>query len=220
MAKKEKEPKEILRDLLVKLTRVFKKDMYIYKGKYCIAGPETDEEAIGVIVCTLEPQYEAVVKSEVIDKQDTNSQLILMNLTEAKTAIDAGIEIPIREVIFKDTIEEVVSKVNEITEMFSVDGMEWKSLGDNPELIQAIFKEKLIFRMPIDVDDNKFEENKEYISIASQMLPLITEKNIHGAYAHWELVEKEGDLCKFLINFAFTHFRLQAVYYVVILPFL
>lgn len=220
MAKKEKEPREILRDLLVKLTRVFKKDMYIYQGKYCIAGPESDEEAIGAIVCTLEPEYETVVKSEIIDHQDSKSQVILVNLAEAKVALDAGIEVPIREIIFKDTIEEVVTKVNEITEMFSADGMEWKSLGDDPDLIQAIFKEKLIFKMPIDVDDNKYEEDKEYISIASQMLPLITEKNIHGAYAHWELVEKEGDLCRFLINFAFSHFCLQAVYYVVILPFL
>ena len=220
MAKKEKEPREILRDLFVKLTKVFKKDMYIYQGKFCIAGPETDEEAIGVIVCTLEPKYEAVVKSEIIDNQDSKSPLILLNLSEAKEAIDAGKEVPIREVIFKDTIEECVTKINEVTEMFTVAGMVWKSLSDDPDLIQAIFKEKLIFKMPIDTDDNEFDGDKEYISIASQMLPLVTEENINGAFAHWEMVEKEEDLCKFLINFSFTHFRLQAVYYVVILPFL
>ena len=44
-------------DLLVKLNNVFK-DVYIIDRKYCLSGKESDEEALGDILCILNEKYE------------------------------------------------------------------------------------------------------------------------------------------------------------------
>ena len=56
MTKKEVSPLAIFRDLCVKLSRVFK-DVYIVRNKYCIGGKVSDEEALGEILCILEPKF-------------------------------------------------------------------------------------------------------------------------------------------------------------------
>lgn len=48
-------------DLLVKLNNVFK-DVYIIDRKYCLSGKESDEEALGDILCILNEKYEQTLE--------------------------------------------------------------------------------------------------------------------------------------------------------------
>ena len=216
MAKKEVSPLAIFRDLCVKLSRVFK-DVYIVRNKYCIGGKVSDEEALGEILCILEPKFSDAILN--LLGENKVSYFFIPDIKEAKEKIDEGIEfldLPFSWVVDTKTIEELQKKITMFDSSFNKEGIIWENLGEKEDLIKAIYVDRQIFNLPIEVQNG---EPKEYITIAKQMIPIVTEKTINGAFLHLHKDEEYENLFIIYIDFQFTHFRFHAIYHAIPTPF-
>lgn len=219
MVKKEKDQVAMLRGLFVKLKSVYKKDMYLFNKSFCIVGDIGDEDAIGMIVCILEPQYKEAIET-VLLKDVEPSILYEVQVPSIPKAIDSGDKLPVKAITNQNKIKSISQKISDITEKFNKDDLIWKNLGEDEELIKTLFEKKLIFKMPIARGEKTGSTKDEYITISSQMIPLCTAKTISSAFIHYEQVDDYEDLYMVQIKFKFTHFYMEAIYYVIMLPFL
>lgn len=81
----------------------------------------------------------------------------------------------------------------------------WEKLSDKKELIDTIFNQKRIYELKIPNSDH-------YITVAKQLFPLVTEKNMEEAYICLSDNDEFG-LYTLRVDFMFTHFRIQAIYH-------
>lgn len=263
--KKEVSHFDLFYDLLVKLNNVYK-DVYIIDNKYCISGKETDEEALGDIVCVIDDKYRNAMNSlgfsgsifienirnlksqmkEIPDefelfmdklKSLSSKELpddkleSLTYMLEADTPIEdickeinLDIDMDVLKESFKEsrksTIlksmispledEEILDKSRKLIEVFndnfSNPDIIWENMGTKDELIKSIYQDKRIFNM-------KIPNENSYITIAKQLFPIVTEKNISGAFMNLRKDDEFDDLYILMIDFVFSHFRFQAIYH-------
>ena len=97
---------DLFYDLLVKLNNVFK-DVYIIDHKYCIPGKETDTEALGDILCTLNEKY-----IQVLEKMNFSNQVYITNIRLFKAELK---EDPSDYDVIKEKITRLV-KENKVTD--------------------------------------------------------------------------------------------------------
>lgn len=212
MAKREKKQKSAndpLRDLLVKLRRVYK-DLYIINGSYCIAGNEAEEDSLGDVVCILEDKYQKILK-DVIDEP-----AIYLKPDNVKKALDNFEEkLPIK-IIAKIEQDELLKKLEDFNKDFLSENAIWKSVGKIEKLMKVLFEDKRVCELPISLFDPS--NATDYVTIAKQFVPSMTEKNATSVFMTLEREPKE-DLYRLLFEFNFTHYRFQAVYHVLPLPY-
>ena len=97
---------DLFYDLLVKLNNVFKA-VYIIDHKYCIPGKETDTEALGDILCTLNEKY-----IQVLEKMNFSNQVYITNIRLFKAELK---EDPSDYDVIKEKITRLV-KENKVTD--------------------------------------------------------------------------------------------------------
>lgn len=208
MAKKQKSANDDLRDLLVKLRKVYK-DVYIINGSYCLGGNETEEDSLGDIVCILEDKYQEILK-KVIDKP-----AIYLKPDDVKKALDGFDEkLPIKT-IAKIEEDELLKRLESFNNDFLSETAIWKNVGEDENLMQTLFVDKRLYMLPVSLFDK--ENTTDYVTIAKQFVPSMTEKNATSVFMTLEKVEEE-DIYKILFDFTFTHYRFQAVYHALALP--
>lgn len=229
MAKKEKAPITLVRDLLVKLGNIYK-DFYLYKGKYCIGGKKTEEDAFGTIVCTLESPYDTAMETFV-----GKEELYYCEIKPFKDWIDSVIkegnpliEDVIHTITFidilkiqrkKSIIEEIDEKISNVIENFSENDVVWKNLGEYTDLVKTVFTDKQIFNLPVSKIIDDLESN-DYITISKQLLPVITDKTVGDSFIYLKKLQFESEeLYEVYIDFLFTHFKMQCVYHVIPISF-
>lgn len=234
MGKKNVSPFTPLADLFVKLQKVYK-DVYFFRGVYCIPGVEDATGVVGDILCVLEPKYRDAVKMLFPEEECiyvTSTKELKEDLQQKikdEVTFDEGID---KKTLYGDFIktyegdqkqEKVnlcTSFVDKIEKRVFTDDTErvWDCLGSNPELISAFFTDKRVFNYPIVTKER--QEPEEYVTIAKQMIPLVSESNIGVSFISIEKSEEQPELYEILIDFRFSHFRMNALYYVLPLPIL
>ena len=85
----------------------------------------------------------------------------------------------------------------------------WTQISNLPELMKTIYVDKLIYLYTIKNDDGVEEE----ISLAKQMFPLMTEKTACDAYIMIRRSDEFDTLYTILVDFNFSHFRVQCMYH-------
>lgn len=205
---KVKEPSLIFRDLMVKMTKVYK-DFYYWNG-YCFAGPTSKESRLGTITCQLTPIYKEIFEAFVCteDKKD----VYLVVVADAKAAIDNGEMVP-KTVIPKESIQTagMIGGLNKTTALFQRSDIVWTPLSTDEALKQKLYTENMIYQKEI-IDNGE----KKHITVAKQLLPLVSIKNIEKAYMYIDDDDVEGThLKRILIDFDFTHFRMMCIYHAV-----
>ena len=209
MAKKEKSPVELMKELVIKFGQIFSTDMYIYKRKYCIPGVESKDNLLGDIICTLPEQYENVLSElEVPDIffindikgfrakfSDKDNTLTLEDFR--KSVNDPSIE------------SMILEDISSISKEHGDERNIWTQISNLPELMKTIYVDKLIYLYTIKNDDGVEEE----ISLAKQMFPLMTEKTACDAYIMIRRSDEFDTLYTILVDFNFSHFRVQCMYH-------
>lgn len=222
--KKEKPPIMLVKDLLVKLNNVYK-DIYLYKNKFCIGAKNTNEEALGDILCTLEPVYEEAVKKFIgVDEviyidikpfKEWISSCITDGLCTSENVIHVINFMDYAKVVRKKSeIQSVIEKVDKLYERFHVDGIVWKNLSQYEDMINIIYTDNQIFNLPISriTED---AENTDYVTMTKQLLPVVSQKTIKDAYINIsKLKVDEEHLYEMLIDFHFTHFSMNCLYHI------
>lgn len=230
------QPSEIFEDLVVKLKNIYK-DVYIFRHSFCVPGDETPESIVGDVECILEPRYKEAVVALFPDVEcvyipsvgdlreklkEYHSDVELMceydnidNLARERGELsyfNGGV------IEKQDKVKYCLEFVTRFEQRFNEDGLVWTCISDNEELIKTIYNDKAIFNLPIE-ETRKDDGTVEYITIAKQLLPMITEKNASNAFINIKRSTDYPDLYEVMIDFRFTHFQLEAFYNVIPLPF-
>ena len=243
-ANKSENPLFALEDLVIKMKPVFH-DCYIYSCSHVIPGKDIPDSIVGDICLVLKTQYESAVEL-VFGKQEclyipdiTTFRDIFSEFTDRmKESIKIEDDISRKEAIV-DLITEFENKaldkkliavmnfsaverckdyIEKFHDIFYADHV-WKCMGNEKEMIEEVFINKKIFNLPLKRIVEK-GDSEEYITIAKQLLPLVTENTVDNLFVCAYRENEEEELYKFLVNFHFSHFQLQAIYDIIPLPFL
>ena len=194
MAVKRTSPFAPLSDLFVKLQKVYK-DVYIFRGIYCIPGEEELASIVGDILCVLEPKYRDAVR-ELLPKKEC---IYIPSIKEFKEDLQKKVKEGILPTSYSDqslmygellkTIDDVddpsfehcIDFLDKLESRIYKNDRIWKCIGENEEMVSTLFKEKRIFNLSIaSITDE--EGCQEYVTIAKQMLPLVSESNIGTSF--------------------------------------
>lgn len=200
--KAEKADDKVIRDLLVKVNKVFPTDLYIIHNRLVYAGPKSEEDISGNYLCILEEKFENSLSSQL--KPDKT--YYIDNIKEAKDDFENHIKMVdnLREV------EYIAHKVRALRGLIS-DITEWTSFKDIvDENNQADFLKLFTDNDTIELCDIK--NNTPSVTIGKSLLPLVTEKNYENLFYNIFKSEK-GNLYIITFNFHFTHFQLYMMYY-------
>lgn len=232
----------LVSDLLVKLSNLYN-DVYIVKNAFIIAGKNPSERILGPLMCVVESKYKeaftelmgekpcfyipSVVDAKKWLKDTTTEEL------EPTEKIKEEVKAFIKEITDKDEIDRCVNRISEFDDKFNPTDLVsnensvrwWSCLGDNADLIETVFDLKGIFDFPIETkpsESGTAQSEKTYMTIAKQLLPLVTEKNIQNAYVGTTGIRHGDDdeLLEVMVDFRFTHFRMMIIYNLVVLPWM
>lgn len=163
-----------LKDILSKLTKIYKNDLYIYNARFVIPGNTSQESLKGRFIVTMKDEY--VEFMETICPHDT--MIYIKDISELKKLVDAfptmaeaiypnGLETKIIQ-IETNRLESLKEKMNEELEYIKIDTEHFIPLiiddENDPEIITLKKKFDIQF--------------KEYPNIEAniQLFPLYTEK--------------------------------------------
>lgn len=230
-------------DLFVKLSNLYN-DAYIVKNAFIIAGKNPSERILGPLMCVAEAKYKDAFKElmgekpcfyipSIVDTKKWLQSVVAANELEPTEEIKEKSKQYVKEITDKDEIEKCVNTISEFDDRFNpVDLVSnehpvrwWSCLGENAELVETVFDLKGIFDYPIETNPSTADtpqSEKTYMTIAKQLLPMVTEKNIQNAYVGTTGIRHGDDdeLLEVMVDFRFTHFRMMIIYNLVILPWI
>lgn len=80
-----------LREVVVKLSKIYKKDLYIYNGVYVIPGKVSEESLKGKFLVSIKDEYLEPIKT-ILFKKESNTVIFIRDISEFKNIIDENIE--------------------------------------------------------------------------------------------------------------------------------
>lgn len=183
-------------ELLTKLSNVFKKDMYIYKYKFCIAGNDSDAETEGSFICTLNEEYADLIKSLYKDKEYIFFSDVKKAKKEPETYITSINDDFSQHIIKKkfDSLNKVISKSNG-----------WEELKLSEDDVNEIFFERKLF--PLFKDD----KTKATFDLAKSAFPIISEKNINEYVIMYNYLgtDEEDNISSLLFSYSLEWFKVD-----------
>lgn len=214
MAKKEKSPVELVKELVIKFGQIFSTDMYIYKRKYCIPGVESKDDLLGDIVCTLPEKWENVLSE--LEVPDIFFIKDIKGFRAKFSDKDNTLELEdFRKGVNDPSIESMLLEdISSISKEHGDERNVWTQIPKIPDIMKTIYVDKLIYLYTIKNDDGSEEE----ISLAKQMFPLMTEKTADDAYIMIRKSDEFDTLYTILVDFNFSHFRVQCIYHALPTP--
>lgn len=185
---------DIVKDLLVKITNIFRNDLYISHNKFCLGGKLSEDLNIGHYLCELTEEVTNAY-NEVIDKADV---IYIESIKNAKTDFDSCIK-----KVIGDEKENVEKQIDTYVELFrSVN--EWKKFQFTETDINILYD---------DVNYLHFhpEGTDSTVIISKTLFPLMKEKDFQNAYYH---INKniQDNLDQMLITYDFKYFQLHMEY--------
>ena len=214
MAKKEKSPVELVKELVIKFGQIFSTDMYIYKRKYCIPGVESKDDLLGDIVCTLPEKWENVLSE--LEVPDIFFIKDIKGFRAKFSDKDNTLELEdFRKGVNDPSIESMLLEdISSISKEHGDERNVWTQIPKIPDIMKTIYVDKLIYLYTIKNDDGSEEE----ISLAKQMFPLMTEKTADDVYIMIRKSDEFDTLYTILVDFNFSHFRVQCIYHALPTP--
>lgn len=185
---------DLVRDLLVKITNIFRTDLYISHNKFCLGGPLSEEVNIGHYLCELTEEVSNAY-NEVIDKNDI---IYIESLKNAKTDFDTNI----KKVLAPED-KYIEERINNFIQLFrSVD--DWKKFQFTETDINILYDEVNYLHFHPEGTDST-------VIISKTLFPLMKEKDFQNAYYHINK-DIQKNLDQMLITYDFKYFQLHMEY--------
>lgn len=185
---------DLVRDLLVKITNIFRTDLYISHNKFCLGGPLSEEVNIGHYLCELTEEVSSAY-NEVIDKNDI---IYIGSIKNAKTDFDTNI----KKVVAPEDMY-IEERINNFIQLFrSVD--DWKKFQFTENDINILYDEVNYLHFHPEGTDST-------VIISKTLFPLMKEKDFQNAYYHINKDIQEN-LDQMLITYDFKYFQLHMEY--------
>lgn len=193
-----------LRDVLVKLSKVYKKDFYIYNGSIAIPGKISEESLKGKFILTIKEEYTYCIKRILFENKE-NTVIFIRDLSELKNIIDENLEN--ESAILPSAVENKIIDVYDVNRTLMVkDKMDTELnaiMEDSEDFIELqidekdpdIFNMKKIFEMkykdfpPIEgnIQLFPFYNEKEKPSIEFMCGDFVSKGSIHLYYARYHV---------------------------------
>ena len=196
--------KEIkLKDILTKITNVFKTDMYVVNNQICIGGSESEESTPGTFICILSPEATNVMKKEFPDKE-----VVMFNdIKKAKTELEKYSHIVNGKEAedIRDLSKELFKIVKNIKS--------WTKFIDDKDT--KITEEDIISIIKDGQIKNIFEEmdSRPTVPIGKSFLPLVTTKNIDDINFSYIKENKDTGLHTLLMELDTDFFQIYNIIY-------
>ena len=188
--------KDIVRDVLVKLTNIFSLDLYVVHNYYVLAGNKSNDANRGYYICALEP--DVINETEKVFPKD--KIVYIPSIKNAKDNIQS-IEILTNEEDIK-RIELVVEK--QIYQFRKP--LTWESFHFTEEEIDTLFKSSQSISL------FKNDENRSEVIISKSMFPMVTEKTIDKLVYAYDTYEENSELNQLLVIHDTEYFQLMMRY--------
>ncbi len=145
MAKKEKSPVELVKELVIKFGQIFSTDMYIYKRKYCIPGVESKDDLLGDIVCTLPEKWENVLSE--LEVPDIFFIKDIKGFRAKFSDKDNTLELEdFRKGVNDPSIESMLLEdISSISKEHGDERNVWTQIPKIPDIMKTIYVDKLIY---------------------------------------------------------------------------
>ena len=158
-------------DVLLKLSYIFK-DMYLINSTYCIAGSETDSDAVGKFICILSPEITDIF----VDYFGNISVMYFENIKKAKAIFGTGDEYKYIKTQMeeskkkqfydkKDTLMKVVDSIKD-WDTFKLTEEQIADIMDNGQTI-TLFED---------------EANIPNVLVSKSIFPLLKSKDFNNIY--------------------------------------
>lgn len=181
--------------LLTKLANVFKTDMYIYEYKFCIGGKYSEADNEGQILCTLNPEYEEMMKT--LYKSD---YIFFSDIKKAKKEPETYISVVTDEFTQHLIKKQYKSLVNNIERTGK-----WRELTLSEADIIDIFVDRNLHTFFTD------DESVPKLDLVKTSFPLLSEKNAGETTIMYKSFGKdeETEIATIVISYVVEWFQIQ-----------
>lgn len=198
-------------DLLVKIKRVFAKDIYILFGRWVAGGELSDANNAGVFLLDIEPEYQELLRGVFQIPKESMDIIYIQDISWIKTATTMEeysqfsfhtLDKQESENLLKTRIQSLLdiaqSDISYFPFRFSEDEQE------NQQKMDLLFKDQVIVPLYCPTGETPF------ILIGKTMLPGISEKESKNlAFTMMNYHTDGGEpIYEFLISYQFTHYQM------------
>lgn len=180
-------------DLMTKISNVFKSDLYILNNKYCIGGPESEDENITQIVCLLTPDCSDIIKQTFPD----SDVVYIKDVKKIKDNFDEFSSLKIFETEKKDLLK----RRDKILDL-ALKVENWCSFDFSDEDISNIFNEGMTYEL--------FTNNSKIpsVTISKSLFPMVKEKVAKSLYYQIYIPDNDDDLIHLITSFDTEWFQI------------
>lgn len=198
MAVKESDPKKVFRDTLVKISNVFKNDLYIVHNKYVIAGSKSSEDNIGYYLLDLKDEAMLIYK----EFFHNNPILYIPEVKEAKDNKSA-----IKIITDSKHIEKIENTVDNELKQYDKLDLKWHPFNLSDEELDAMYDRAESITL------FHGDKEKSEVIVSKTMFPLATKKNIRELMTYaYDYYEENDNLNQILFSYTHPYFNLKMRY--------
>lgn len=184
----------LVRDLLVKITNVFRSDLFIVHNKFCIGGKISESSNPGHYICILSED----IKNALSDVVNPDNCIFIESIRNAKVDFLNNIEI-----LNETESKNLEKRVDYFTTLFN-NIENWDEFTFSEEEIEKLYKDlDFIYFIPKNSDSE--------IVISKSLFPIMKEKDFQNAYYHVDRDIQEN-LNRMIITYDFKYFQLYMEY--------
>jgi hypothetical protein len=188
--------KVVLKDILSKLSNIFKNDIYIYKKRYVVGGDISESRNVTKFMCVINidlvellacipDDVDLVYLSDIKKQKDTFETSITPDIEESKK---------LNVINFIRGTEEKANRIDS-----------WSNFNFTDEDKALLYDENITLELFKD------DENIPSVTVSKTLFPLVTEKTIDNLYYHVILPKKEKDLVELFTSFDFDYFQIYNI---------
>lgn len=194
-------------DFIIKVKRVFSKDIFIIQNRWIIGGCMSNASLPGDFVLEISPDYFPYVEN-VFELGKEKPNVYIPDISIIKKDTTDFDEVVYRDISEQEYEEFVSVRLEQFFEILRSDE-NWYPLNLTEEAIETCFDKSLLIKIP----DPKNEIHD--VIIGKSMMPGITKKDLENIIYRMEKFSEINDdiVYEFVLQYDFTHYRMFGQYF-------
>ena len=190
-------------DILLKLSYIFTKDMYLINNRYCIGGAETEDDLVSKCICILPPD----IGNLFIDYFGANQVIYFENIKKAKSSYGTEDEYKYVKIRLEERIKKQLTdnKDNLMKIINSIKG--WDQFNLNEDQINSIMNDGntlVLFKDDPEIPD---------VIISKSIFPLVKSKDFNNIFYSVFKARNLKNMYTLILNYDYSIFQFYNIIY-------
>lgn len=190
-------------EVLIKLSSIFTKDMYLINSRYCIGGNETEDETVGKSICILSPDIADIF----VDYFGSSNVIYFENIKKAKAAYGTEDEYKYVKVRIEErTKKQLIDSKDNLMKV--VDSVKtWSQFSLTEEQVESIMTDGntlVLFK-----DNNDIPE----VTVSKSIFPLIKSKDFNNIFYNVSKARNLKNMFTLVLNYDHNIFQFYNIIY-------